>query len=85
MRLTTAATFAGRLTTRCCLTLNCNRGAATADHAGCLGGQPGGPGRSKAKAEEAAAAQDQSQAGELATDAGAVPGEAGSQESRPGS
>ena len=38
------------------LTLNCNRGAATADYAGRLGGQRRRAATSQAKAEEAAAA-----------------------------
>jgi hypothetical protein len=58
------------------LTLNCNRGAATATTPGASMASPEGR-AFQAKAEEQAA-QDQSQAGEL-TDAGAVPGEAGSQ------
>ncbi len=54
------------------LTLNCNRGAATATTPGASAASPEGRAFT-AKAEEAAAAQ-QSEAGELA-DAGATPGE----------
>jgi len=53
------------------LTLNCNRGAATAGVPGASAASPEGRAFT-AKAEEAAAAQ-QSEEGEL-TDAGAVPG-----------
>ena len=59
------------------LTLNCNRGAATAGVPGASAASPEGRAFT-AKAEEAAAAQ-QSQAGEL-TDAGAVPGDTANQD-----
>jgi hypothetical protein len=58
------------------LTLNCNRGAATATTPGASMASPEGR-AFQAKAEEQAA-QQQSESGEL-TAAGAVPGEAGSQ------
>jgi len=58
------------------LTLNCNRGAATATTPGASMASPEGR-AFQAKAEEQAA-QQQSESGEL-TDAGAVPGEAGHQ------
>ena len=58
------------------LALNCNRGAATATTPGASAASPEGRDFT-AKAEEAAAAQ-QSEEGELA-DAGATPGEAGTE------